>query len=377
MRVGRENERGRLLEVDLATGAARPLIPGSAGAWDFSHDGQSVIVASSADSLTHIVSVPIDGRTPPQTLFSVSNSVWYLGSARDGSVYASLTDRPTELVRRTLAGGQSEPLASFPYQPVPDTMAVLPDGRAVVTSSNGGRSRLVAVDKGKDPVPLISSTEENSAPMAVAGPREIAFVIGPAPHQTIAIADTATGRVTRRIPLNKGDIGSLAASPDGNTLYAAAFGAAGGAVWAVPSSGGEPRMIRAGDSVTADPSGRQLVIAVNESSKLRLFRVPVVSGGAGGSEQEIVTDASTPLMGALSPNALSADGRLLEPLSPRDSWFNAPALLDTATGGVTRIAADDVSDYHSMAWLPDGRIMALHIGLRSTLWRFQPRKRNR
>jgi hypothetical protein len=24
-----------------------------------------------------------------------------------------------------------------------------------------------------------------------------------------------------------------------------------------------------------------------------------------------------------------------------------------------------------MAWLPDGQIMALHIGVRSTLWRFQ------
>jgi hypothetical protein len=27
-----------------------------------------------------------------------------------------------------------------------------------------------------------------------------------------------------------------------------------------------------------------------------------------------------------------------------------------------------------MAWLPDGRILALHVGLRSTLWKFQPRK---
>lgn len=64
----------------------------------------------------------------------------------------------------------------------------------------------------------------------------------------------------------------------------------------------------------------------------------------------------------------------MNPLSPRDSWFNAPGLLDTATGRVTRIASDDVSDYHSMAWLPDGRILALRVGLRSTLWKFQPRK---
>ena len=312
-----------------------------------------------------IVSIPINGRTPPQTLFTVANPVWFLDSAPDRSVFLTLTDRPGELVRRSLAGGQSEQIASLP-QVSNEMIAVLPDGRAVVTVRTGGRTRLAVVDKGKDPVALTSTPEETSAPFTVAGPREIAFVIGPAPHQTIAVADTASGRITRRIPLNKGEIVSLASSPDGKILYSAA----GGVIWAVPSSGGEPRMIRAGDSVTADPSGRQLVISANESSKFRLFRVPV----DGGSEQEIAAPAgSIALMSRfLSPNALNADGRLLHPL--QDSWFNAPGLLDTATGRITRIASDDVSDYQSMAWLPDGRIMALHIGLRSTLWKFQPRK---
>ena len=40
----------------------------------------------------------------------------------------------------------------------------------------------------------------------------------------------------------------------------------------------------------------------------------------------------------------------------RDSWFNAPGLLDTATGRITRLAADDVSDY-PLCLLPDGRIL--------------------
>ena len=225
----------------------------------------------------------------------------------------------------------------------------------------------MVADKGKEPVPLVLTTEATSQPVTPAGPREIAFIIGSAPHQTIALADIASGRVTRRIPLTKGEIQSMASSPDGKTLYCAA----GGNIWAVSSSGGEPRMIRAGDSVTADPSGRQLVIAAHDSSKFRLFRVPV----GGGSEQEIMTDVSVPLIGyPLSSNALSTDGRLLQPLQPLDSWFNPPGLLDTATGRITRLAADDVSDYHSMAWLPDGRIMALRIGLRSTLWRLQPGK---
>jgi WD40 repeat protein len=297
----------------------------------------------------------------------VTNQVWYLDSAADGSIYLSLTDRPVELVRRSLSGDQAEHIASFPTQ-MNDKIAVLPDGRAVVTARTGGHARLVLAEKGKDPIPLTSAVEETSGPMTVAGPREIAFLIGPVPHQTIALADTASNRIVGRIPLNKGDITSLASSPDGKTLYAAA----GGSIWAVPSSGGEARMIRAGDSVAADPSGLRLVIGVTESAKFRLFRVPV----EGGPEQEIVTDGSIPLMGgpSLSPNALGADGRLLQPLESLDSWFNAPALLDTATGRITRIVSDDVSDYKSMAWLPDGRIMAMHVGLRSTLWKFHPRK---
>jgi len=370
-RIGRENEPADLLVVDLGTGAARTLTPGTPKdnaprAFAVSRDGKSVIAAFLADSLARITTISLNGRSAEQTLFTVANMVWYLDSGPDGSVYLSLMDRSEEVVRQSLGGGQAEHIASFPTQ-VNDLLAVLPDGRAVVTARTGGRARLMVAGKAKDLVPLISTPEETSGPMTVAGPREIAFVTGSAPHQTIAVADTASGRIVRRIPLNKGDILSLASSPEGKTLYAAA----GGSIWAVSSSGGEPRMIRAGDSVTVDPSGRQLVIAVNENSKFRLFRVPV----DGGSEQEVVTDGSIPLGGfALSANALNADGRLLHPLSPVDDWFNPPGLLDIVTGRITRIPSDDGSDYHSLAWLPDGRIMALRVGLRSTLWKFQPRK---
>lgn len=269
-RIGREDEPAGLLVVDLGTGAARPLTPGAPKdnaprAFAVSRDGQSVIAASLADSLVRITTTSLNGRSGKKTLFTVANIVWYLDSGPDGSVYLSLMDRSEEVVRRSLGGDQAEHIASFPTQEN-DLFAVLPDGRAVVTARTGGRTRLMVAEKGKDPIPLISTPEETSAPMAAAGLREIAFVTGPAPHQAIAVADTASGRVVRRIPLNKGDILSLASSPDGKTLYAAA----GGSIWAVSSSAGEPRMIRAGDSVTADPSGRQLVIAVNENSKFRL-----------------------------------------------------------------------------------------------------------
>lgn len=104
------------------------------------------------------------------------------------------------------------------------------------------------------------------------------------------------------------------------------------------------------------------------NSSAPLFTVPL----EGGAEREIKIDPSQPLMGTwwLSPNSVSADGRLLFPLQPLDSWFSPIGLIDTATGRVTRVVSDDVSDYHSMAWLPGGRILALRVGLRSALWKF-------
>jgi hypothetical protein len=46
--------------------------------------------------------------------------------------------------------------------------------------------------------------------------------------------------------------------------------------------------------------------------------------------------------------------------------------MDTRNGRVQPLPFDKTSDYASMAWLPNGRIIALRIGMRSTLWRFAP-----
>jgi eukaryotic-like serine/threonine-protein kinase len=252
----------------------------------------------------------------------------------------------------------------FPSFPTPDVIALLPDGRAVVPALAGGRTRLMAAERGKYSVPLIATSEETAAPLTSVGAREIAFVIGPVPRETIALAEIANGRITRRIAPGKGVISSLGSSPDGKVIYFAA----GNSIWAIPSSGGDARMICSGDSVTADPTGRGLVITRIEASKLRLFRESL----DGKSEHEIAVDDSVPLFPEiLAPNALRSDGRLLTPLAPRDSWFNPPGIVDIANGRVTHIQSENTSDYNSMAWLPDGQLMALQIGLRATIWKFK------
>jgi WD40 repeat protein len=367
--IGAGKAEWRLLVMDLASGRARPLSPmlrndSDIQNWAIARDGKSVLAAMPAGSLVHIVSIPRRGRAPIRTLLTVTQIVWGMDVGSDGSIYVNLVDRPADLARLSLNGDRSERVASFPQLSTPEVISLLPDGRVVVPAKAGGRARLMAAERGKDAVPLIATVEETAAPLASVGLREIAFVIGPTPRETIAVAEIANGRITRRITPGKGVINSLASSPDGKELYLAA----GNSVWGISSFGGEARMICSGDSVIADPSGRNLVISRVETSKMRLFRVAL----DGKPEQEIPVDDSVPLFPqALSPNALRSDGRLLSPLAPRDSWFNPPGIIDTANGHITRIPSDNTSDHNSMAWLPDGQVMVLQIGLRATIWKFK------
>ena len=364
--LGQEAGGPRLLLVDLATGATRPLapsLPRGSGAPDFavSRDGKSVLVSVQIGSFTRMVSVPIHSQSPIQTLFTTAGQIWYIDSAPDGSVYGCVVDLPAELVSRPLDRGQVESIARLPAVADPNLIALLPDGRVVVTADFSGRARLLVAEQGKNPVAMVTTTEETSAPLAVAGPREIAFLIGPVPRDTIGIAEIETGRVTRRIAPGKGRIVSLAASPDGGTLYFSD----GTTVWSIASSGGEARKIRAGNRVVADSNGRALLVSVLASPQMRLFRVPL----DGGPGKEILADGSHALdYSLLSAGAWNADGQLL--VSLQDSWLYAPALLDTGTGHVLPLPFDNASDYVSMVWQSSSRIVALRLGMRSTLWRF-------
>jgi serine/threonine protein kinase/dipeptidyl aminopeptidase/acylaminoacyl peptidase len=366
--LGREADGMSLLVVNLATGATRPLAPGvprGTGAPDFavSRDGKSAFVTLELGGFTRVLAISTHGRGSAQTLFTATHEVWGLDSAPDGSLYSCVTDLPAELVSRPLDRDQTETWARFPEVSDPDLLAVLPDGRVVLTVLYSDRPRLMVAEPGKKPVAMVATTEENSTPITVTGPREIAFLIGPVPRATVAFADVETGRITRRIAPGKGEIVSLAASPDGGTLYFAT----GGTIWSIPSAGGQARKIRAGDRVVADPSGRALLVSALESPHPRLFRVPL----DGSPETEIPADAShAPRYSHLAPSSWNADGRLL--VSLHETWFAAPAVMDTRNGHVQPLPFDKTSDYASMAWLPNGRMIALRIGMRSTLWRFAP-----
>jgi len=372
--VGRSASARGLYAVDIASGSMKRLSPpglnsADVTAYAVAPDGQSVLAVVNSGTLARVVSYLASGAPAERPLFTVTSTVWYLDTSPDGSVYLSMMERPSDLVRFSLDGTRSERFASFPLVPEDaDIMTVLPDGRAVVAVRASGQNRLMVIQPGKDPAPLVNTNEETMAPLAACGLGEVVFMIGPAPHETIAFTEPATGRIVRRISPAKGPITSVSCSPDGGTTYFSARGV----IWSIPSPGGDARNIRPGDRVIADSSGRRLIVQVRENSQLHLFSVAL----DGSPEREIPLDRSIRLTASpLSSSGLSADGRLLVPLAPPDSWFNPPGVIDTATGRVTRIPSDNQGDYRSLGWTQDGQVIALKNGLRATLWKFQPAPR--
>jgi hypothetical protein len=79
--LGQEAAGMKLLVVDLATGATRPLapdLPRGTGAPDYavSRDGKSVVITIEFGEFTRVISVPARGRGPAQTLFTTTHEVW-------------------------------------------------------------------------------------------------------------------------------------------------------------------------------------------------------------------------------------------------------------------------------------------------------------
>jgi len=276
-------------------------------------------------------------------------------------------ERSKDVIRRSPGSGVQARVAGFPLGGA-DEVILLPDGRTVADTNASGHGRLMTVEEGKDPVPLVNTQEPTGPPMTLAGPHEVAFIIGPRPRETIALADTATGRITRRIAPGKVVIECLTASATGEMLWFCA----GGSVWTVPSGGGEARKFSDGEYAVIDPSGRDMIVVRGESSHIRFFRISL----DGREEREIPLDRSIPVYpihaGQFSSGSMDAKGRLLVSLSPLDSWFNGLGVLDTGTGRIDRLPVDRSSDHHSGAWTPDGGIVYSEVRMRAAMWKFLP-----
>ena len=363
----RKDSADHLYAIDLSTNRTRRLAPDSSfssSSLAMTPDGRWVVIASSTGALQRIIAVARDGSDRTQVLASFTSPAYGIDVGADGSLYFDQFIRPTQLVRYTPSGGRME------TQPVPalalgaaTEVLPLPDGRTLVSVLSGGGSRVMAIAPGQDASPFLGTAEETDGPLALLGKDRVALTIGTGASRTVAIASIATGQLVRRLPgLNPG---SVAGSPDGKTLYYVASSA----VWAVPSGGGQPRRIRNGDGVAVDPGGRYLLVEVDDTNQVRLFRVPL----SGGPEQEIAVHSPLRLAAGvhLTSNAVGADGRIVVTVAPPSSWFWPAAILDPRTGKLEVLPPGTSYDMKG-GWSGDGHIVYYAMGLQSTLWRFRP-----
>jgi hypothetical protein len=281
-------------------------------------DGQSILFAEQGPYA--ITAQPMHGTSQPRVLFPSTSSTLAADTARDGSVYIDQVDRPVSLLRFPATGGHAVELARYQATDF-GHFILLPDGRAVWKQQIAGRNRLVVVADGKEPVALSGAADDTDFPVALAGPREIAFVLGKN-RRTIGIGSIATGTIARRIPFEKGSIEMMISTPDGQTLYCTA----GGAIWMQPTAGGAPARVREGNAIAMDPAGKYMAVIDVFEGRVRLLTVDL----HGGEEREI------PIGGNARPapietGAIGKDGKLLLGLQGPDSWFLDPFVIDLET----------------------------------------------
>jgi len=375
-RIGPGREDGQQIYLlDLASGKVRRLTTASIGGAvnrviATTRDGKSVLAAVEIGNSVRIAAIGKDGRILNPNLLTLTDVVYSIDAAADGSIYLDQIEREADVVRFSAEGGQAEKVATLPDYEGPaspslddQSFAVLPDGRAVVTQDIRGRMQLIMIEAGKDPTPFLNTTEPTSSPVTAVGADQIAFLVGPKPQRTIALAAVSTGRITRRIPFDKGDITSLASAADGKMLYCAA----GRNIWSIGLASGETKKIRGGDHVAVDPFGRYLLVQVTETPIIRLIRVPL----DGGAEQEIPRNGPLRPANLIAPNAIGKNGLILMPLGTSTVYW-PPGLLDPSTGQLTRIPVDHKADYHALNWTPGGKVLGLSLDMRSKIWKFQP-----
>jgi hypothetical protein len=364
------DEPTAIYALELESGRLRPLAPGisvshadAAFPLAATADGRSVVVALLAGDLYRVLEIPRDGGRAIRLLFTLSLPVWYLDAAPNGDIYVDQISRHAAILRFGPQGGIPERLASYQNEQGGDLQPLV-DGRVAMNLGAGEKRRVLVVQPSGALAPLLEINEACWPPITAVGGRLMAVMVGPETRRQIALVSIADGRIVRRLEGPKGTIGRMAASPDGQMLYYTASGF----VWAIPVTDGKPRRIHEGDSVAADPNGRDLIVKLNEKDAYRLLRVPV----SGGPVHLIdIRGELRPTPNPVSGSAVDAQGRIVLEATSTGSWFYAAALLDPKTGSFVKVPVQFDGDLFRPAWTRDGRVVAMGADMQAAIWRFR------
>jgi len=360
-----------LCGIDLTSGTLRRLAPKAPISqiedWAYplamSADDQWVLLSLTSGNLWRIVAAPRDGSDRLREIITLTARPLAIDIGKDDSLYVDQIEQPFEIIRSSGSSGSLDQMrVGSEFLPL---VLPLPDGRMLLQARTAGRDRLMRMEQGKDPVPFIAGTqEETRAPFALVGSDMFAFLIGPPLASKVALASTFDGHIIRRLNgVGAGAIKAFAGSPDGKKIYYVQDGT----IWAIPAGDGQPSRICTGDAMATDPNGEYLIVQRSETDGVRLIRVPET----GGQEQPVPLKSDLQLGGHLAPNAVAKDGRIVIQMESKDSWYLQAAVLDPRTGLVERVLPSHNADLQSMGWDKDGRLVAGAAFTNASLWRFR------
>jgi serine/threonine protein kinase len=367
--AGREENVRRSYLLDLGNGRVTPFAPQLplAPPLAVGPDGKSVLGFLATGDLRRAVLVSRDGNEV-KPLFPVTGKPWHLDAGSDGSLYVNTMDNPAELLRFPSAGGVPERLAATAGNLLMSPVQ-LPDGGLLVPIQVLGRRRLLLATRDGELRPFLDIAEQATPPACVVGERFLAFLSGGVGKPPlITIASIAEGRIVRRLETSSGAAPqSLAATPDGKTLYYVDAGS----LYSIDIEGGKPKKLFAANGVAVDSHGPlpSLIVQVNEKDAVKLYRAAVP-----GQTEEPIPFASPLRLSAAPPisgTAVGPDGRIAVTVTSKDSWFRDAALLDPSTGNLERVPVAFDGDIVYPAWGRDGALLGMGVSIRSSLWRFQ------
>jgi hypothetical protein len=328
-----------------------------------SPDGASVFVIRAEGDMKQVVALSREAPARSRTLLSFPSTTapLNLDAARDGSIYVDQLPTLSVALWFNAQGSVTRELAvTRPWD-----VAFMPDGEVLYALAAGGRKRLVMVNEGAEPRPLVETIEETRMPAVLIAGGNLAFILGTGDDRRIAVASLRDGRVVHRFPAPAADVSSIVATRDGVKIYYSSAGA----VWEQRLAGGEPRRVTEGTDATLDRSGENLYVKRTRAGSIELYRVPVDRGGA---EKLFFSGDYHLALPPLAPSAVDDRGRILVTVHSPKSFYYRPAILDPAAKSVTPLHVSFEGDVLSPGWTRQGEIGAAGARYFGSLWRYRP-----
>jgi eukaryotic-like serine/threonine-protein kinase len=373
---GEPSAKDGLRVIDLDTRRMRVVAPGveiRPRDWLFplavSPDGAWVLFDMPTGDVHRIAAARSDGSAGLHVLLTLTGEPLGLDVGPNWDLFIDQIAQATE-IRWYQKPGAPPTILRLPDSAHYSPALPIDRGRVLVALRSAGRARVMVVEPGKLPAPLVDTPEETKYPFARLGPDRILMVIGTGNASRVAIASLATGRVVRKIDsIDAGKVLSLAGSHDGSVVYYSADNV----IWSMPASGGKPQRVCPGHGVAVDPGGLYLIVKFRETRGIRLFRVPLPVGS--GPEQPVgIEPGSLRITDDFHmASAMARDGRLLVRVASKADWYWPAAILDPKTGHLEPIDPAFDRDMYGPAWSDDGQVVTQATTLQSTLWRFRPR----